>query len=418
VDADGDGHLAIACGGDDCDDNDPTVYPGATEYFDGKDNDCNHLIDDQVAGVKGLTGGPLTLAGANVCNLGAAVGGGPGGYSCVATNVGNLESQAYSPAWARVGMVGKAAGINTGSPEGAASEIATMAFGSEINSVTYIVVLNASDGSLIGAANIGGGINIQQIAWTGEHYLFGGFPQGGAPGTSLFGLLDTSGNILGVQQLPASKAVTGVYVAGNGTSIAVGYTDAATSQLYLQTYTELGSPTTAMPVHIGSGTLLAVGAMPGAYAVLANTTTGAGVWVVPAPGGAASKPTSFATVDPDTSNPPTSATAASDGYGAAFLISYGGSSPSVSLGYQDGVNGNPFELHQIAANAGTANTPNITGGPGGRLGVFYVQGGQLFGRQAGVASLSGAFCAQSSNCASGMCTPVVASGPKAYSVCM
>src|SRR5690606_17761934 len=30
----------------DCDDNDDTVYPGAMEILDGKDNNCNGLIDE------------------------------------------------------------------------------------------------------------------------------------------------------------------------------------------------------------------------------------------------------------------------------------------------------------------------------------------------------------------------------------
>ena len=41
VDGDGDGHRAASCGGDDCDDADPTRYPTATEMCDGDDEDCN-----------------------------------------------------------------------------------------------------------------------------------------------------------------------------------------------------------------------------------------------------------------------------------------------------------------------------------------------------------------------------------------
>jgi hypothetical protein len=41
-DADLDGHRSATCGGDDCDDSDPSVYPGATEVCgDGIDQDCS-----------------------------------------------------------------------------------------------------------------------------------------------------------------------------------------------------------------------------------------------------------------------------------------------------------------------------------------------------------------------------------------
>ncbi len=45
-DADGDGHLAEAGGGEDCDDDDPAVHPYALELCDGVDNDCDGRTDE------------------------------------------------------------------------------------------------------------------------------------------------------------------------------------------------------------------------------------------------------------------------------------------------------------------------------------------------------------------------------------
>lgn len=40
-DADGDGYVSAAAGGDDCNDADPQIYPGRTEIPDARDDDCD-----------------------------------------------------------------------------------------------------------------------------------------------------------------------------------------------------------------------------------------------------------------------------------------------------------------------------------------------------------------------------------------
>ena len=45
-DSDGDNYTAEWCGGDDCDDGNGSIYPGATEVCDDLDNDCDGQVDE------------------------------------------------------------------------------------------------------------------------------------------------------------------------------------------------------------------------------------------------------------------------------------------------------------------------------------------------------------------------------------
>jgi hypothetical protein len=420
VDADGDGYLSIACGGHDCDDNDPTVYPGATEYYDGKDNDCNGFIDDWTAEPKGQTSPVLQISGAitgsplaQVCG---AVGAGPGAWICGFVEQGGGPTVGgvapFDSTWTE--QTAMALPLPGGEVAlDAASGPGTFAMALVGGGLSLAVV--KADGTGVGVPLLDATFTHDanegvQVTWTGQDYLVGWY---GVGAIGYFALVDVNANMLGVQLLPGGTTVaSAVAPASNGTSLAVAYTVSNTNAAYLLVLAPDGSP--AQPaVPLGPAIVLAAAGTPTGYVVLAYSSFD-GVFTVGVPvsggvPGTASKPNILAAVPTGTL---TNARGASDGVGAAFLMEY----PSgVWFGYQSGVNPkNPFELIEVGAGTTIAD---IAGGVGGRLGLFYGTPSGIYGRQAGFASLQGAFCAQSSNCASGACTPKVVGGPKAYSVC-
>jgi len=70
-DADGDGYLRTgACGGNDCNDNCRDCYPGSTRTTpepDGKDQNCNGQIDENIAPADKTCGGPASTSGPGEC---------------------------------------------------------------------------------------------------------------------------------------------------------------------------------------------------------------------------------------------------------------------------------------------------------------------------------------------------------------
>jgi glucose/arabinose dehydrogenase/PKD repeat protein len=68
VDRDGDGFASVADGGTDCDDGDSTIFPGAPELCDGKDNDCAAGVDD--ATCSAFVGGDGRMNGVDLAQIG------------------------------------------------------------------------------------------------------------------------------------------------------------------------------------------------------------------------------------------------------------------------------------------------------------------------------------------------------------
>jgi len=78
VDVDQDGHFSAICGGDDCDDSDPLIYPqtGLQDDCDGHDNDCDNIVDEDATCAPGSSCD--STAGMCVAQPDAGAGGGAG----------------------------------------------------------------------------------------------------------------------------------------------------------------------------------------------------------------------------------------------------------------------------------------------------------------------------------------------------
>ncbi len=439
VDLDGDGHLAVGCnGGDDCNDSDPTVYPGHLEVFDGKDNDCNGYIDDHVAGPKGpmKTIAPLIGGPSFAFPIGGAAGDpvhGAWGYAEI--NTMYYASELFSEAWTVTGTPSTTSAYlpsSEGAPFGwfgaASGPTSSAVFFQAEEDPVYLVVLN-NDLTLAGTASLpytGANPRVGDVIWTGTEY-FAAWATTASLG--YFSLVDTTGTIRGGTTLPSAGAIapnTAVAPAANGSDLALAYTQASPGYgVTLSIVSESGAIGESIQCDgtpASSHLVKAAAGMPGGFVVLWVDTTNNDLFAtyVPVTAGVAGSPL---TVLVDQSGRDyLDAYGTFDGVGATFLLS--DHNQVVNLGYWNGLQltstgqpANPFELTTIAS--GNARVQGLSGGSGGRMAAAYSfdNGTTVVAEQVGYCSITGADCATGSDCCSGTCNAVVTGGPKAYSTC-
>ncbi len=377
-DVDGDGHLAFGCvGGDDCDDNDATVFTGAREICDNKDNDCNGLIDDRS---RTPYGAPLVSAASPNYGFGAAATAGSLTAVFLGTRVNvtpELDGQVFDAN--RVATGGSHAiltsppgtnGIIVQDSDGEPGGTAAVAFSGQVGGaqstqllVFYSVASNnvlaeLQRVTLVPMGPVIPGTDVDLI-WTGSAFVvgwagpFGGTQDGGGPAAvGTFAQYRSDGTIsVGSQTVPtpdASGRVLGrVRVTFSASGLGVAY-QLPDRTLVVATYGSGGSflakGTVAAALPAKTPLVHAVGGTAGGYIVAWSDVDGLHATFVATNGAVGA--TVFVS-----SNAPLDGDGSTDGAGAAFAFRYPN---SAVFGYARGdLSTSPFELS-------TAYTPAVS----------------------------------------------------------
>jgi hypothetical protein len=360
-DGDGDTYLDFGCGGMDCDDSNPSMYPGAPEVCDLEDNDCNGKVDDKTRGPYG----PQYVLTAATATTGAAVPNGTGFtafYDDPATK--SVLARSYD-----------AAGLPTGSatPVFTVSTLSTSVVGADTGGGTILLlareqvtsgtfharaVVLKTDLSPVTSLDLGVLAGpTADVVWTGSDYLLAWAAPTFATHlahVSTIGALsgDVSPSIAGY---PNSSYKT--FAASAGASFGLGYTSAS-------------SAIASASIYGASGSLLAGPITPSGNAFLAGfgATSNGGFILLRTLGGStpvANHATAQGVLGPNLTLPftvaPDAADSASDGSGA--MIGFADPSAAPTLMYVAGDGSNGVESTQALTPDNSMGMVNLAGGP-------------------------------------------------------
>lgn len=240
LDVDGDGHVAIGCGGDDCDDKDPTVYAGAPELCDGKDNNCDGKIDDYAVAPRGKAA-TLALSSGRDRVLLAPLG---AGYVAVTNRAGAFEAYGLTFDAKATPSAEKKLGFAAMSLAGGGSHFLFVACEKGTNLSLELAKPDLSPITSVALPVVTECTSTDYAtAWDGTRYV-AAFARGG---TIDFTFVQPDGTLVGgVRKLP------------NGAGGAGGYpVVAATSSLVLVAYQATGTSFPAVVLLSSSGSLVA-----------------------------------------------------------------------------------------------------------------------------------------------------------------